>query len=265
MASAASSQELQSTRQPLQDANGHHHTPQLLPTPSLQPFQPQGSDLALHGNAPALHGKEAGSITVGSIANAYFASAPGEGMSTWGRSQHGPEASQSHGLDRHPGFGSFQSPAAASPSTDHGYGSNRANVMPFASNYMNGIPLEADTVRRQPSQRDSSEPLRGVQRHDLNDMLAAANSRSHGLHATLGVQRQIDSSSGKQAPGRGGSTASSNANSRRGKTSGSGQQAAKAAANSPGRKAKHAEAAAGRKAQPAARSPPRYHETRCIV
>ena len=273
VAPAVSDQQPQTGRQPLQDANGHHKPPQLLPAPSLRPLQPQASDPALHGNSPTLRSQDAGNITVGSIANAYFPSAPGEGMSTWGRSQHAPEGSQARALGGYPGFGSFQSPAARSPSIDHDHGcSTRTNDMRFASNYMNGIPWGADSALGHPSQQlpkqlqqDTVEPLQGMQRHGLSDMLAAANSTSHALHATLGFQRQVESSSGKNARNSGGSTASSNANSRRGRTSCSGQQAVKAAANSPARRSKHAESAGGRQAQAAARSPPRYHETRFVT
>ncbi|KAL0051080.1 hypothetical protein WJX82_001507 [Trebouxia sp. C0006] len=76
---AAPEQTPQPSKQPLQDANGRHEPPSLLPAPSYPPSQLRASsntDHTVRSSTQALRSHEHASITVGSIANAYFGSAP---------------------------------------------------------------------------------------------------------------------------------------------------------------------------------------------
>lgn len=266
VASARASEQQLQEKQPLQDANGRHATPQLLPAPSLPPPQPQpqASHLTLHSNANTLRSNEPASINVGSIANAYFAPVPGaDGMSLWGRSQYGPaqEASQAAALGGHPGFGGLHSPAAVSQSTNpRDSFPTRGEAGPFVSNYMNGIPWEADTaaLRLHPSSQ---------QQQQLGSAGGVMDTCGDSSNAVQGHKHAMATSS-KPAHSSGESNASSHANSKHSRGCRNNQQAAeavgrrpRAAANSPKTAVREAEADGSRRVQPA-RSPPRYHQPR---
>lgn len=283
MAPAAAPDQKPQDQQPLQDANGRHDTPPLLPAPSLRApptqTQAQASHLTLRSNAGTPISNEPVSITVGSIANAYFASAPGaERMSAWGCSQLGPgqEGSQAAALGGQPGFTGFPSPAAASPSTHHAdsFPSRSPAVIPFASNYMNGIPWEADSAasllypsaqRQQQQQPESAKIPNGT----VGTQLDHGRKPKHTLENQVGAQQHALAASDKLTQSSGGSNASRSANSRRSRGWNNNQQAAeavgrrpKAAANSPARAVQDTEAGSSKKVRPAARSPPRYHQSR---
>ena len=256
-------------KQPLQDANGRRDTPPLLPVPSLQPPntqpQAQASHLTLRSNAGTTAGTEPVSITVGSIANAYYASAPGaERTSAWGSSQFGPgqEASQAAVLGGQPGFTVFPSPAAASASMYHAdsFPSRSPAIVPFASNYMNGIPWEADSAA------SLLYPLSQQQQQQQPESAKISNGNA-GIQTARGRNPQHGNGmSDKLAHSSGESNASSKANSRHSRSCHDNQQVAGAvgrrsrpAANSPARIVQDTEASGTRKVRPAARSPPRYH------
>ena len=280
MASAAAADEQSHQKLPLQEANGRHDTPQLLPAPSLRPPQTQTKPphLDLPCNAGTPRSKEPVSITVGSIANAYFAPAPGaERMSAWGGSQYGPaqEASQAAALGGHPGFPRIHSPAAAvSPSSNHGDSfPSRSEAIPFASNYMNGIPWEAESAAlslHPPSQQQQPQHAESVNslKQDLG-IPASGSNPTNALYGQLGSHRLGVGPSSQPGRSSGGSNASSNANSKRSRSCHSNQQAAeavgrrlRAAANSPRHAVEGTEAGSTNKVWPAARSPPRYHQPR---
>ena len=235
--------------------DGRGDTSHLLPSQPLHPLQPQASHLSLRSDAPAVRSNEPASITVGSIANAYFASAPGEGVSAWGMPQFGPclAGSQSAAMGGEPGSSTFPSPAALSPSTDRGQ--SIPSRIPFVSNYMNGIPCEADSsaLLRHPSQQLPQQ----------QNQLPAEQGYGLGHH----FPRRAGGNSGRQANSSGASNASSNTANKSARNSRTSQQAAelqgrrpKAVANSP------AKDAGGKRAQPAGKkSPPRYHEARYAV
>ena len=132
-------------KQPLQDANGCQDPPQLLPVPSMP-----SSRQSLHSNAPALRSKEPANITVGTIANAYFGSAPpGGAMSTWaGQSQLSPAPEASHAAAAQAlGSGSLHSHPPASLASEYGHPlPHRSGVVPLASTYMARVPWEADSA-----------------------------------------------------------------------------------------------------------------------
>ena len=276
MAAAAASDQKPQDKQPLQDANGRHDDPPLLPAPSLRPphtqLQPQASHLTLHSHAATPHSTEPVSITVGSIANAYFASAPGaEGTSAWGSSLFGPgqEASQVAAQVSQPGLPRFTSPAAASPSMTHGDSiPSRGPAILFASDYMNGIQWEANAA---PS---SLYPSPQQQLHLGSARLSNGmgtpthgSSPKHALNGRTVAQEYAVGPSDKPAHSSGGSNASSKANSRHSRGRHDHQQAAReavgggpgAAANSPALAVQDREAGSGSRGRPAARSPPRYH------
>ena len=280
MAPAAAPDQKPQDKQPLQDANGRHDTPPLLPAPSLRPphiqTQAQVSHLTLHSNAGTPLSNEPVSITVGSIANAYFASAPGaERASAWGSSQFGPgqEASQAAALDGQTGFTRFPSPAAAIPSMHHADSipSRSPAVIPFASNYMNGIPWDADSAASllysslQQQQPECAKKPDG----DSSSQLAHGRKPKHTLSNELSAQQHALGASDMMTHSSGGSNVSSSANNRRSRGRNDNQQAAeavgrrpKAAANGPARAVQDTEAGSGNKVRLAARSPPRYHQSR---
>ena len=280
MQSAVAPDQKLQDKQPLQDANGRHDTPPLLPAPSLRPphtqAQAQASHLTLHSDAGTPHSNEAVSITVGSIANAYFAPAPGaERTSAWGGAQFGPgqEASQAAALGGQPGFDGFPSHASAGPSmrqADSFPGRSPA-VIPFASNYMNGIPWEADSAASSlcPSSQQQRQPEPGRLPNGGSGIRIAHGNKAKHTFNQLGAQHHALGASDKVTQSSGGSNVSSSANSRRSRGCNDNQQAAeavgrrpKAAANSPARAVQDAEASSSKKVWPAARSPPRYHQSR---
>lgn len=277
MAPATASDQKPQDKQPLQDANGRHDTPHLLPAPSLRPPhtqpQPQASHLTLHSHAATPHSNEPVSITVGSIANAYFASAPGaEGTSAWGSSLFGPgqEASQAAALGGQPSFPRLTSPAAVSPSMTHGESfPSRSPAIPFASDYMNGIQWEADAAPPQlyPSPQQQQPHLQSARLSNGLGTLAHGSSPNHALKGRPVAQEYTVGTSDKPAHSSGGSNASSKANSRQGRGRQDHQQTAGAAvsgrpgaaANSPALAVQDREAGRSGRVRPAARSPPRYH------
>lgn len=255
-------------KQPLQDVNGRHDPPPLLPAPLPLPpqTQAQASDLTVHSHAGTLRSNEPVSINVGSIANAYFASAPGaDRMSVWGGSQYSPaqEASQAAALGSHPSFTRLHGAAAERQSTnpDDRF-SARAEAAPFASNYMNGIPWETDSA---------ASPLPSLPQQLLGSAVGVV-----GTHADTSIsnhnghgQRHVMGTSSKPVHSSGDSNASSSANSKRSRGCHNNQQAAgaiarrpRAAANSPNHAVREAEAGSSGRVGPA-RSPPRYHQARC--
>ena len=260
-------------KQPLQDANGRHDPPQLLPAPSLPPpqTQAQASHLTQHSNAATLRSNEPASINVGSTANAYFASAPGaDRMSMWGGSQYGPaqQASAAAALGSQPTFTRFHSAAAAvSPSASPGDSFRmRGETVPFASNYMNGIPWEPDSTAS--SLPSPSLPQQQQQLESIGGALGARADSGLSNHAVHG-QRRVTGTSNKPVRSSGESNASSSANSKRSRGCHNNQQAAgavgrrlRAPANSPKHATRERETSSSGRAQPA-RSPPRYHQPRC--
>lgn len=259
-------------KQPLQDANGRHDPPQLLPAPSAPPPQTeaQASALSLHSNAGTLRSNEPVSINVGSIANAYFASTPGaDRMSVWGGSQYGPaqEASPAAALGSRPSFTRCHSLAAESQSMNPGSGMPaRVEAAPFASNYMNGIPWETDSAAS-----PLPLPLIPQQQQQLGSAGGAVGTHADSScsnHSGHGQRRAMGTSS-KPVHSSGDSNASSSANSKRSRGCQNNQPAAgalgrrpRAAANSPKHAAREVEAGSSGRAAPA-RSPPRYHQPRC--
>lgn len=280
MAPAVAPDQKLQDKQPLQDANGRHDTPPLLPAPPLQPPptqpQAQASYLTLHSSAGTPLGEKPVSITVGSIANAYFASATGaEHASAWGSSQFGPgqEASQAAAPGGQPGFTGLPSHAAASPGTHHAdsFPSRSPATIPFASNYMNGIPWEADTAasllysssQQQQRQPESAKTPNG----DSDTQVAHGRKAQPALNNQICAQQYALGLSDKRTQSSGGSNVSSSANSRRDRGWNDNQQAAEAvgkrptaAANSPACALQDTQASSRKKAGPAARSPPRYHQ-----
>ena len=235
-----------------------------MPAPSHPLPQLRASsttDHTLHSDAPAPR-----NITVGSIANAYFGSAPGGAFPAWGQSQLGPapEASQAAAMA---GYGSsmFQSPAGVSPSSDPGQLPHTSDAMSYMSNYLAGPPREASSAAGLHVQQLP-------QQHMWTDqMLEQAHSnQGNGVPADLVTRR---------SHGSGASTSSSN----RARAVRHGQQGSlnaaavprspKAAANSPteartsGASADRASRNGAAEAEPqhrsrSVRSPPRYHEAR---
>ena len=272
MAPATAPDQKLQDKQPLQDANGRHDTPPLLPAPSLQPAHPQpqaqASHFTLHSNGGTPVGNEPVSINVGSIAKACFASAPGaERTPAWGSSQFGPgqEALQAAVLGGQPGFTGFLSPAAASHSMHHAdsFPSRSPAIIPFASNYMNGIPWEVDSAASllySSSQQQQQPEFARIPDGNSGTQVAQGRKAKHTLNSrALGASDKPTQSSG-------GSNKSSSANSRPSRGWNDNQQAAEAvgrrprsAANSPARIVQETEASGTRKVRPAARSPPRYH------
>ena len=185
----APEQNPQPSKQPLQDANGRHEPPPLLSAPSYPPSQLRASsntDHTVRSSAQALRPHEPASITVGSIANAYFGSAPGGAVPAWGHSQRGPapEASQSAALAGL-GFSMFHSPAATSPASDHAQLPHTSDTVPYASNYLPGLPWETASAAGMPTQLqqqmlqqdNAHQKLELDSKHGSGMPIAAATSR----------------------------------------------------------------------------------------
>ena len=256
------------SKQPLQDANGRHDTPPPLPAPSYPPSQLRASsntDHTVHSSAQAPRSHEPASITVGSIANAYFGSAPSGAVPAWGHSQLGPapEASQSAALAGLC-FSMFHSPAATSPASDHAQLPHTSDAVPYASNYLPGLPWEAASAagmttqlqQQMPQQNNTYQTLELDNKHSSSTPVAAATSRPNSTGAS-------NSSSNRARSALHGKQPSLNA--------GAAPKSPRAVANSP----VHAtvtnpvpvedpRSGPSERQRRNNRSPPRYHEARCM-
>ncbi|DBA81543.1 TPA: hypothetical protein ACH3X1_007317 [Trebouxia sp. C0004] len=199
----APEQSPQPSKQPLQDANGRHDPPPLLPAPSYPPSQLRASsntDHTVRSSAQPLRSHEPASITVGSIANAYFGSAPGGAAPAWGHSQLGPvpEASQSAALAGL-GFSMFHSPAATSPASDHAQLPHTSDSVPYASNYLAGLPWEAASAAGMSTQL----PLQMPQQNNADRKLEFDSKQSSGMPIAAATSRPnstvVSNSSSKRA------------------------------------------------------------------
>ncbi len=189
----------QPSKQPLQDANGRHDPPPLLPPPSYPPSQLRASsntDNTVRSSAQALRSHEPASITVGSIANAYFGSAPGGAVPAWGHSQlaPAPEASQSAALAGL-GFSMFHSPAATSPASDHAQLPHTSHTVPYASKYLPGLPWEAASAAGMPTQL----PLQKPQRDNAYQKLELDNKHSSGMPIAAATSRPNSTGASKSS------------------------------------------------------------------
>ena len=265
---AAPEQTPQPSKRPLQDANGRHDPPPLLPAPSYPPSQLRASsntDHTVHSSSQALRSHEPASITVGSIANAYFGSAPGGAVPAWGHSLLGPapEASQSAALAGS-GFSMFHSPAATSPASDHAQLPHTSDNVPYASSYLAGLPWEtasAAGVSKQlpqqlPQQDSAYQKLEHDNKHGSGLPVAAFTSRPNSTGASNSSSKRARSALHGKQP-------SLNA--------GAAPKSPRAVANSPGEAtaskpvpAKDSWSGQSERQRGNIRSPPHYHEARCI-
>jgi len=256
----------QPSKQPLQDANGRHDPPPLLPAPSYPPSQLRASsntDHTVRSSAQALRSHEPAVITVGSIANAYFGSAPGGAAPAWGHSQLGPapEASQSAALAGL-GFSMFHSPAATSPASDHAQLPHTSDTVPYASNYLAGLPWEAAAAAGMSTQLPQQMP----QQDNAYQTLELDSKRGSGMPVAAAASRPN-------------STGASNSSSKRARSALHGKQPSlhagavprspRAVANSPGEAtmskpelAKDSWSGQSEHQRRNNRSPPHYHEAR---
>ncbi len=257
----------QTSKQPLQDANGRHDPPPLLPAPSYPPSQLRASSNADHtvrSSSQALRSHEPASITVGSIANAYFGSAPGGAVPAWGHAQLGPapEASQPAALAGL-GFSMFQSPAATSPASDHAQLPHTSDTVPYASNYLAGLPWEAAAAAGMAAQL----PQQMLQQDEAYPKLELDSKRGSGMPLAAAASRPN-------------STGASNSSSKRARSAlhgkpslnaGAAPKSPRAVANSPGEAtaskpvlAEDLQSGQSEHQRRNIRSPPHYHEARCM-
>lgn len=286
----------QPPKQPLQDADGSSDPSKLLPAPSYPVSHPRASshtDHSINSNALAVRNNEPASITVGSIANAYFGSAlAGTGLlPAWGQNQLGPApeasqavAEQSNGLriSSCSSTGLLHRPAAVRPASDGGQLPHTSDAVPYASVYSTGFPWEADATAallRSPQQ----------QQEPAAQWLGMGSQHGAVAAAQLKSPAQAGALAGSKSHSDGGSSSSN----KRGRIVQNGQHAgtkhrssSRAAANGSGGvdvgQTRSPSNALGRgadagykeepgtgdepkqRARPAARSPPRYHKARWV-
>ncbi len=214
-------------------------------------------------------------------------------MSTWGQSQFSPapEASQAAALA---GFGSstFQSPAAISPVSDHGQLLHTSDAVPYASNYLAGVPWEAGPaaalLRQLPQQQQQQSESAGghwlelgskhgsgipyaslAQLHShtpADGTLAskphtsgASSSSSKRVRTALNGRRPLPNAGAEPRSPKAATNSPGEAIASRGKGSGAAQN------RSPRVRGSEAHPKAGGRVRPAVRSPPRYHEARYLA